>query len=179
MDDVHDIVFNNGAEETGSSDGMNTSDQAERERSKQCCAELRGLKEQYAYLASDLENVRRRAERERAQLIRSTQERMLRDMLNVMDDLERALVQLTTTAEVSSEQCVAGIQLVQRNFAQMLERYGVTELTQMSHFDPHIHEAIAQVAREDAASGTIIDVFEKGYKLHGELLRPARVSVVA
>jgi len=149
-------------------------------RSSQACyEELQRMKEKYAYLASDLENVRRRADRERVHVIRSTQERMLRDMLKVVDDLERALSQLSKTTESYSEQCAEGITLVKRNFEQMLEKYGVTVLAQIDYFDPHIHEAIAQVHQEGAASGKIVEVFEKGYMLNGELLRPARVSVVA
>jgi molecular chaperone GrpE len=168
MDAFHDIHHDE-LENSQETEAFDAAENTEIELIKQCREELRSVKERYAYLASDLENVRRRAERERAQLIRSTQERLLRDMLKVMDDLERATI----------EQCTTGIQLVQRNFAQMLERYGVTPLIQMNHFDPHIHEAIAQVAQEGAAAGTIVDVFEKGYMFQGELLRPARVSVVA
>jgi len=148
------------------------------EQALACFEELQALKERYAYLAADVENMKRRADQERVNAVRREQIHIMRAILPVMDDLERALAQITTQGADAAD-VREGIVLVQRNFAKILEKYGVVAMTDIKQFDPHLHEAVMQVHKEGAASGTVVEVLQKGYMLRGELLRPAQVSVVA
>jgi molecular chaperone GrpE len=126
-------------------------------------------------LAADFENYKKRAARERQEYVALANERLLAELLPILDDLERAL----TAAERHEEgQLEDGVRLVHRSLAALLERYGVTGIETDGKFDPHVHEALLSQPSE-AEEGSVIDVVQKGYKLGDRVVRPARVVVAA
>jgi molecular chaperone GrpE len=126
-------------------------------------------------LAAEFDNYRKRAAREQEALSARAAERLVNELLPIMDDLERALGAAEQHEEAELEE---GVRLVQRQLASVLEREGLVEIETNGKFDPHVHEAmLAQPA--DAEEGSVIEVFQKGYRLGDRVLRPARVVVAA
>jgi molecular chaperone GrpE len=95
-------------------------------------------------------------------------------LLPVLDDLERALSAAEQHEEAQLEE---GVRLVHRSLAALLERHGVTAIEADGKFDPHIHEALLSQPSEEAESGSVLNVVQKGYKLGDRVVRPARVIV--
>lgn len=146
-------------------------------------AELDKLREELAVAqerllrkAADLENARRRHQREKDELTRYASESVLKDIVPVLDDLERAVAHLEQAgAEASLRD---GVTMVARKFAQVLDRRGVKAIDALGAvFDPQFHEAIQQRADETVPHNTVVQEFQRGYLLHDRLLRPALVVV--
>jgi molecular chaperone GrpE len=152
------------------------------ETSASCCAELTQIKEKYAYLLADFENHRRREATERASRLWATQAVILTDLLPLVDDFERALHPSTPPSTGSGLKAMSeagvGFELIYKNLLKLLEKYGVTEVTQNQVFDPNVHEVLLQVSQEGKQPGDIVAVLRKGYMLKGQVLRPAQVSVI-
>jgi molecular chaperone GrpE len=127
---------------------------------------------------AEAENLRRRTQREREEYVRYANESLLRDLVPVLDNLDRALEAARTTGEASG--VVGGVELIQRELLKVLERAGVTRYSALGQaFDPTRHEAIARVVSADAKPGTVIGETLPGYQLHNRVLRAALVSVAA
>jgi molecular chaperone GrpE len=125
---------------------------------------------------ADLENFKRRMQREQAESLRFANEPLLRDLLPVVDNLERAVAHAQGGG--NGQPVVEGIALVLRTFLSVLEKYGVSRQTAVGEpFDPNKHEAMAQVENAELAPNTIADEHLAGYLLHGRLLRPALVTI--
>ena len=125
-------------------------------------------------LAADFDNYKKRAARERAEYVALANERLLKELLPILDDLERAL----NAAELHEEaQLEDGVRLVHRALASLLEKQGVKEIATDGKFDPHVHEALLAQPSEEAEQGDVIDVIQKGYTLGDRVVRPARVIV--
>jgi molecular chaperone GrpE len=125
-------------------------------------------------LAADFENYKKRVTREREEYVSQANARLLGELIPVLDDLERALAAAEQHEEAQLEE---GVRLVHRSLASLLERHGVTAIDTDGQFDPHVHEALLAQPSEDAESGAVIDVLQKGYKLGDRVVRPARVIV--
>src|SRR5579864_3392527 len=125
-------------------------------------------------LAADFENYKKRAARERAEYVALANERLLKELLPILDDLERAL---NAAEEHEEAQLEEGVRLVHRSLASLLERQGVKEISTEGKFDPHVHEALLAQPSEEAAPGDVLDVIQKGYTLGDRVVRPARVIV--
>jgi molecular chaperone GrpE len=135
-------------------------------------------REKLLRVAADLENLRKRQRREVDDARNDTKMRVLKEMLPVVDNLERALQ--ATSAEKGSENdaVLDGVRLVQRQFLQALERLEVTPIeAEHRPFDPNLHEAISQQETSDHPPGTVIAVLQRGYKSGDRLLRPSLVVV--
>ncbi len=128
----------------------------------------------YLRLAADFDNYRKRVAREQADLARRANERLLGELLPVIDDLERALEAAAAHEEATLEE---GVRLVHRSLSGLLERHGLSEIEAEGPFDPHIHEALLTQATEGATEGSVVQVLQKGYRLGDRVLRPARVIV--
>ena len=127
-------------------------------------------------LAADFDNYRKRVLRDQAQLVARAHEGLVRELLPVLDDLERAL----GAAEVHDEATVVeGVRLVQRALADQLAREGLEEIVAEGAFDPHVHEALLSQPGEGVEPGTVLQVVQKGYRLGDRVLRPARVVIAA
>lgn len=123
--------------------------------------------------AADLENFKKRAAREREDVQRFGNERVLKDLLPVLDDLDRALA-----AAPEGDPLVKGVQLVKAGFEQALARHGVKGFSAMGQpFDPALHEALLQVPTAEAAPGTVVLEHARGFTLNDRLIRPAMVGV--
>ena len=125
-------------------------------------------------LAADFDNYKKRAAREREEYVALANERLLKELLPVLDDLERAL---SAAEEHEEAQLEEGVRLVHRSLAQLLERNGVQPIATDGKFDPHVHEALLAQPAEDREQGDVLDVIQKGYKLGDRVVRPARVIV--
>jgi molecular chaperone GrpE len=133
------------------------------------------LEDRLLRLAADFDNYKKRAARERDEYVQHANERLVKELLPILDDLERALEAVAQHEEAALED---GVRLVHRSLAQLLERHGVTEIATEGRFDPHVHEALLSQPSE-ADEGSVIDVIQKGYRLGGRVVRPARVVVAA
>jgi molecular chaperone GrpE len=126
-------------------------------------------------VAAEFENYRKRAARDQESLVARAHERRVKELLPVLDDLERALAAAEEHEEVKLED---GVRLVHRELAAALAREGLAEIETNGHFDPHVHEALlSQPSSEE--EGSVIEVVQKGYRLGDRVLRPARVVVAA
>jgi molecular chaperone GrpE len=125
-------------------------------------------------LKAEFDNFRKRALRDQEALVARAHERLVQELLPVLDDLERAL----DAAEVHDEASVVeGVKLVQRALSTLLEREGLAEIETDGAFDPHVHEALLAQPGEGAEPGSVLQVVQKGYRLGDRVLRPARVVV--
>ena len=129
--------------------------------------------DQLRRVAAEFDNYRKRAARDHELLVARAAERLVRELLPVLDDLERALQAAEEHEEATLEE---GVRLVHRQLEEALRKEGLAEVPTDGGFDPHLHEALlAQPA--EAESGTILEVLQKGYRLGDRVLRPARVVV--
>ena len=126
-------------------------------------------------LAADFDNYRKRALRDQESLVQRASERLVKALLPVVDDLERALVAAEDHEEAKLEE---GVRLVHRQLAETLRKEGLEEIASDGRFDPHVHEALL-TQPSDAEEGAVIEVLQKGYRLGDRVLRPARVVVAA
>jgi molecular chaperone GrpE len=126
-------------------------------------------------LKAEFDNYRKRMAREQGELVSRATERLVKQLLPVLDDLERALEAAAAHEEATLEE---GVRLVHRALGDALGREGLVEVSTDGAFDPHTQEALlSQPSGED--EGTVIQVLQKGYKLGDRVLRPARVVVSA
>ena len=125
---------------------------------------------------AEAENFKRRTQRDRDESVRYANETLLRDLIPVLDNLDRALEAARSTGGATG--VIGGVELIQREFLKVLERAGVTRYSALGQpFDPTRHEAIARVVSADAKPGTVIAETMPGYLLHNRVLRAALVSV--
>jgi molecular chaperone GrpE len=127
---------------------------------------------------ADVENVRRRAQREREDYVKYANESLLRDVLPVLDNFDRAIA--AAQAGTAAPGVVDGVELIRRELLRVLERHGVTRYSAVGQpFDPSRHEAIARVVSTEQRPDTVVSETAPGYALHGRVLRPALVAVAA
>ena len=124
-------------------------------------------------LQADFDNYRKRAARDQESLVARAGERIVKELLPILDDLERALEAAEQHEEAKLED---GVRLVHRQLEQLLEREGLALVETEGRFDPHVHEALL-TQPSDADEGSVIEVLQKGYRLGDRVLRPARVVV--
>ena len=126
-------------------------------------------------VAAEFENYRKRVARDQESLVARAHERLVKELLPVLDDLERALAAAEEHEEAKLEE---GVRLVHRELAAALQREGLAEIDTDGQFDPHVHEALLSQP-SDAEEGSVIEVVQKGYTLGDRVVRPARVVVAA
>jgi molecular chaperone GrpE len=141
-------------------------------------AALRAERDEYLELAqrvkADFENYRKRALRDQERLVAHAHERLVRELLPILDDLERALEAAERHEEAA---LVDGVKLVQKSLRKALEKEGLAEIETEGTFDPHVHEAMLTQPGNGAESGSVIEVVQRGYRLGDKVVRPARVIV--
>src|SRR2546421_8815294 len=126
-------------------------------------------------LAAEFDNYKKRTAREQASLSTRATERLVKELLPIVDDLERALEAAEEHEEAKLEE---GVRLVHRQLASALGREGLAEIETRGKIDPHVHEALLAQPSE-ADEGSVIEVLQKGYRLGDRVPRPARVVVAA
>jgi molecular chaperone GrpE len=155
-------------------DAAETSDEAVSEELGRLQIEINKLREMYLRKLADFDNYRKRQEREAEEFRRFANASLIRECLPVLDNLERALAAPSQDSGGVRE----GVELVLRQFKEVLGRFGVVEIDpQGQAFDPSIHEAIGRHESPDAEENTIVGVMQKGYLVGEKLLRPALVIV--
>ena len=138
--------------------------------------EVRQHQERWLRERADLENLKKRSARERAETISYANERLLRDLLPVVDNLERAVEHARGGG--NGAPLVEGVGLVLKSLLEVLERHGVTRVAAKgTTFDPAQHEAMAQVETAEHAPNAVVEEHQRGYRLNDRLLRPALVTV--
>jgi len=139
-------------------------------------SERKANHERYLRERADLENFKRRVAREREEAVRYGNETLVRDLLPVLDNLERALEHANTGG--NGQPLLEGVNLVLAGLLDALERHGVTCVPALGErFDPSRHEAMEQVESDEHEPNTVVREHQKGYMLHDRLIRPALVGV--
>jgi molecular chaperone GrpE len=124
---------------------------------------------------AEFDNFRKRVERDRKDMIEWAAADVLNDVIAIADDFDRALA---AEAPPEAQQYKAGLELIQRQLAELLKKRGVTTVDALgADFDPHLHQAVAYEEVDGARDGEVVAVLAKGYKLGERLLRPAMVKV--
>ena len=149
------------------------------ERLAALAAERDEMKDGMLRVAAEFENWKKRARKEQTDSVNEARERVLKDMLDVIDNLERAVAMQTGgNGSVDGPAVLKGVDLVLRLFKQKLERYEVRPFEAAGQpFDPRVHEAISRVEHPEIPSGSVAAELQKGYRVGERLLRPALVSV--
>lgn len=151
---------------------------AENEKLAREAAELKDLAQRKQ---AEFENYRRRTERERSDIVRHAASDLVLEILPVFDNLGRAVEAAQaaeSTGQGSWDQLREGVGIIYKQFKDILERNGLEEIEcEGKPFDPHVHEAVSRVETDEHPDGTIVEVFQKGYRMKDRLLRPAMVSV--
>ena len=144
-------------------------------------AEVESLKDQRLRALAEAENIRRRAERDRAEASQYAVTKFARDMLGIADNFARALAAVPAAvrdaADPQLKAVLDGVEATDRQLRQTLERYGVKAVDTSGKFDPNLHQAIAEVPGGDRPAGAIVDVMQTGFMIGERLLRPAMVTV--
>ncbi|MEE8557812.1 MAG: nucleotide exchange factor GrpE [Myxococcota bacterium] len=154
-----------------------TSDAASgQEATAESSEELEEIKDRYLRLGAEFENYKRRTLKERESLFNYGNENLIKELLETVDNLERALGH--AEEGLGTETLLEGVELTHRSLMRALEKFGVERVdAKGEQFDPKVHEAIRQVETEDHSSGTVAEVYQTGYLLKDRLLRPALVGV--
>jgi molecular chaperone GrpE len=125
---------------------------------------------------ADFENYRKRTLRDQERLVAHAHERLVRELLPVLDDLERALEAAERHEEAT---LVEGVRLVEQALRRALAKEGLNEIETDGAFDPHLHEALLTQPSAEADPGSVVEVVQRGYRLGDKVVRPARVVVAA
>lgn len=139
--------------------------------------QLEEAKNQALRAQAEAQNARRRAEQDVEKAHKFGQEKIINDLLPVVDNLERALQAIDVDNE-AFKAVIEGIELTHKSFVDSLKRHKVEVVNPEGEpFDPQFHQAMSMVENPDVEPNTVINVFQKGYTLHGRLVRPAMVVV--
>lgn len=126
---------------------------------------------------ADAQNARRRAEQDVEKAHKFGQDKIIADLLPIVDNLERALAAIDQTDE-AMKTVIEGIELTHKSFVDTLARHNVSTINPEGEpFDPQLHQAMTMVVNAEVEPNTVLDVFQKGYSLNGRLVRPAMVVV--
>jgi len=142
--------------------------------------ELRTLKEDKIRVLAEMENLRKRFDREKIDSIKYGSVNFARDILSPGDNLERALSAINQEEDhpQSIKNLIEGLKMVQKEFSSALEKNGVSKINSMNEkFDPNLHQAMMEVERDDLDEGIVVQEIQTGYMMHDRLLRPAMVGV--
>jgi molecular chaperone GrpE len=136
-------------------------------------AEKAELEDRLLRMRAEFENARRRFDRERSEYVQFAAMDLVKDLLPVLDDFERAM-----RAETADREYAKGIELIYQRLYESLKKLGLEPIdTQGKRFDPNMHQAIERVPSEEAEDQSIVGEFQRGYQFKGKLLRPAMVRV--
>lgn len=145
--------------------------------------ELADAKDKFMRAHAEMENMRRRQERERTDLIKYALENVFKDFLPALDSLEQAVPDATESAEVQAANVpngfLDGLVMVKKQINDTFRKHGLEAIKAAGEpFDPNMHQAIQRIDSSDVTIETVGNEFARGYQLHGRLLRPAMVSVL-
>ena len=139
--------------------------------------QLAKAKDQALRAHAEAQNVKRRAEQDVEKAHKFALDKFVNELIPVMDSLEKGM-ESAEQAEGHHEAMIEGMQLIHKQFLDAMAKFKVEQVNPVGEpFDPHFHQAISMVPNPDMESNTVMDVFQKGYTLHGRVIRPAMVVV--
>lgn len=152
-------------------------EQSKDEKVAELTAQLEEMKDKYLRLTAEFDNYRKRTLKEKADLLKYSSEEVLKDLLPVIDDFDRALKAIETANDINAVK--DGIALIVNKFNDFLKAKGVKEIEAIGKdLDTDLHEAITKIpVQEEAQKGKIVDVIQKGYMLHDKVMRFSKVVV--
>ena len=157
-----------------------TEEENEESEEERLQEEVRTLKEDKIRVLAEMENLRKRFDREKIDSIKYGSVNFARDILSPGDNLERALSAINQEEDhpQSIKNLIEGLKMVQKELSSALEKNGISKIISMNEkFDPNLHQAMMEVERDDIDEGIIVQEIQTGYIMHDRLLRPAMVGV--
>jgi molecular chaperone GrpE len=140
--------------------------------------ELAEFKDKFYYVAAEMENMKKRHERDMQSQLKYGNEKVLKGLLDVVDNLERTLMAIENDQDDKVKNIFVGVDMVRKQFIDVLKNNGLEQVEAMGKiFDPNFHEAMAQQPAEGKENDEIIQVYQQGYILNGRLLRAAKVVI--
>jgi len=141
--------------------------------------ELAAKSDAFLRLTAEYQNYRRRVEKEKQELIKYGNEKLVVDLLKVLDNFDRALSAVDYDCE-ENKNLISGIEMIRKSLSDLLKDYGVESIEAVGQiFDPIMHHAVMTEAAEGVAPETVLDEFQKGYTLNQKVIRPSMVKVAA
>lgn len=136
------------------------------------------FKAKFFYLAAEMDNMKKRFEREKDNLLKYGNEKVLGHLLEVVDNLDRTVDAISGDEDEKVKNIYSGIEMVRKQFLDVLKNNGLEKIEALGKiFDPNLHEALAQQPAEDKEDQEVIQIFQHGYILNGRLLRAAKVVI--
>ena len=142
--------------------------------------EIEQLRDEKLRLLADMENLRKRSDRDRMDSIRYGNINFARDILSLGDNLSRALDAIPKDAEKTETiiNLINGLRMIQREFTSILEKHGIKKIEALNQrFDHNFHQAVIEIESEEVEEGIVIQEIQSGYNMHDRLLRPSMVGV--
>jgi molecular chaperone GrpE len=138
------------------------------------------FKAKYFYLAAEMENYRKRMDREKENLIKYGNERVLGDLLEVLDNFDRTISMLRGDEDQKVKNLVMGLDMIQKQFLDTLGKHGLAPIESVGKdFDPNFHEALAQEYAEGKKPNEVLKEYQKGFTLNGRVVRASKVVVAS
>lgn len=172
-----ETVENSAQPETEGQTQEQKAEEPQTDRVEELTRQLEEMKDKYLRLTAEFDNYRKRTLKEKADLLKYASEEVLKDLLPVIDDLDRALKAIETANDIGPVK--EGISLIVNKFNDFLKAKGVKEIDAVGQeLDTDLHEAITKIpVQDDAQKGKIVDVIQKGYLLHDKVMRYSKVVV--
>jgi molecular chaperone GrpE len=146
-------------------------------------AEVEGLKDKWLRAHAEMDNIRKRGEREREEAAKYAITKLAKDIVGVGDNFQRAIDAVPPGAaekDPTLKSFLDGVTMTERELLNVLDRHDIKRLHPMNEqFNPHLHQAVTQVPRPDVPNGTIVEVYQAGFTIGERVLRPAMVGVAA
>lgn len=179
LEENNNDEINNGEEETPNNED---NDELNKNELNKKIEELENqnaeMKDKYMRAMAEAENIRKRAAKEKIDIIKRANKDLLLSLLNFMDNFERAIKEGEKNTDIQNSEYYKGIELIHKQFIDFIHDNGVSEIECLGEeFDPNLHEALTMVEIPDCEHEKIVEVYAKGYKLNEELLRTAKVIV--
>src|SRR6476660_6400291 len=144
-------------------------------------AEAADLKDRLLRAHAEVDNIRKRAEREKEETAKYAVTKLARDIVNVGDNFQRAIDAVPAGAaeqDPALKSFLEGVTMTERELLNVLERYGIKRVQPVNEpFNPHLHQAVMEIARTDVPNGTVVQVFQAGFMIEDRVLSPAMVGV--
>lgn len=136
------------------------------------------FKAKFYYLAAEMDNLQKRNQRDRENLVKYGNEKILTDLISVIDNFERTIAALKHDNDDKVKNIVTGIEMIRGQFLELLKKYGLTPVESLGKsFDPNFHEAVSKKEVEGKEENEVLEEFQRGYVLNGRLLRASMVVV--
>jgi len=166
-----------GQEKSGTEERVSLSKQ-EHEALLKKIQELESVKDNFLRKAADYDNAKKRLERDKDEFYKFATEKLIKELLPVLDNLNRAIEQAEKANP--TDPILKGIHLIEKNVFDVLKKYGLTRIESLNKpFSVEFHEAIGQIETSEKGEGIVVEEIEAGYLLHGKLIRPSRVKVAS